>query len=500
MKIISVSLRNFASYKSLDFTFDDNGMALIHGPTGAGKSTLCDAIPWVLFGRTAKDGAVDEVRSWDSEAPTYGQITVLLGKETIEVVRVRGDKHSDLSFTSAGSIKRGKDTQDTQRLINQTLGINSELYLAAAYFHEFSQTAQFFTTTAKNRRLICEQLVDLSLPKKLQIKAAEQSKALDRSMTAIRANRVGVEQSLTQLRRIASLEEFKAADWKRGKNERLQKLKEKHDNFETEKQQAITTYIGAEKAFAKEALKDPTCSECGSLLKTGKKRTPYNPFTAKIQAAKDRENAYLEQIDATEKETNPHHKALSEYTEAIDQLALDLEQLILKQGELISEFSDVELLISVVSSYRAHLIDGTIEMVQHQTNELLSSHFDAEVRIELTTKEADKIEIDVTKDGNLCSYTQLSKGQRQILKLCFAVAVMKTISEKHGVTFSQVFFDEALDGLDDNMKLKALGLLQKLQTKYEQIFVVEHNEALKAMISNQYRVTLSNGDSTIEKS
>jgi len=59
VKILSCVLENFASYERLEFDFSPQGLTLIEGPTGSGKSTLCDAIPWILFGRTAKDGALD---------------------------------------------------------------------------------------------------------------------------------------------------------------------------------------------------------------------------------------------------------------------------------------------------------------------------------------------------------------------------------------------------------------------------------------------------------
>src|SRR5690348_8536249 len=74
MRILSVSAQNFASYKSLEFDFQNQGLILIQGATGSGKSTLCDLIPWVLFGQTAKGGKVDEIRTWNTEEPTTGSI------------------------------------------------------------------------------------------------------------------------------------------------------------------------------------------------------------------------------------------------------------------------------------------------------------------------------------------------------------------------------------------------------------------------------------------
>jgi ABC-type lipoprotein export system ATPase subunit len=95
---------NFGSYKHLEFDFNSNGLTLISGPTGSGKSTLCDIVPWILFGRTSKGGAVDEVRSWDAEEATTG--TLML--HGISITRSR--KPNDLTIDG----RRGKDLNDTQ--------------------------------------------------------------------------------------------------------------------------------------------------------------------------------------------------------------------------------------------------------------------------------------------------------------------------------------------------------------------------------------------------
>ena len=106
-------------------------------------------------------------------------------------------------------------------------------------------------------------------------------------------------------------------------------------------------------------------------------------------------------------------------------------------------------------------------------------------------------EVSIQKDGNEASFTQLSKGQRQILKLAFGCAVMKGVSNHKGIHFDQIFFDEALDGLDETMKSRAFHLLEELSIDHESVFVVEHSESLKSMFSNSYKVSLDNGESNI---
>lgn len=501
MKILSIDLQNFASYAKLNFQFDETGLALIQGPTGSGKSTLCDAVPWILFGRTAKDGAVDEVLSWGSDEPTRGEAVIEPGgaDPTIRIVRTRGSSNDLYFFKNEDGPIRGRDMLDTQKHINYYLrGTTAELYLAGAYFHEFSQTAQFFTTTAKNRRTICEQLVDLSLPKKLQTRLAEETKTQSKALSKITTTLLYSTQALAHTEKIAKSERLKFVSWKDDQQERKAALEKLAKNFEKDKNKAITSYTTAKLEYDLQALKSKNCSACGAVL-ADKKHAYHNPYNDKIEEARNRVNTYDERLQALDREANPYGAALLDYGDAIKALNSDIADQTSTKDQLTSDLNDLEVLGDVIAAFRMHLIDTTIQGVQYEVNSLLSNHFDAEINVKFESQEADKIEVTIAKDGNRCAYTQLSKGQRQILKLCFGVAVMKTIAKHHSVSFSQVFFDEALDGLDDNMKQKALGLLRGLQTTYDQIFVVEHNELLKALIETQYRVELVNGASKIEK-
>ena len=74
MKILKVEVTNFGSYPHLEFDFTKGGLSLLYGKTGAGKSTLIDAICWCLFGVTPRGGSIDSVRTWDAVSSTAGTI------------------------------------------------------------------------------------------------------------------------------------------------------------------------------------------------------------------------------------------------------------------------------------------------------------------------------------------------------------------------------------------------------------------------------------------
>ena len=73
MKLLKASVVNFGSYSKLDFDFNNQGLTLIQGSTGSGKSTLQDIAIWTVLGITAKDGNADDVRNWNNlNLPTNG--------------------------------------------------------------------------------------------------------------------------------------------------------------------------------------------------------------------------------------------------------------------------------------------------------------------------------------------------------------------------------------------------------------------------------------------
>jgi len=550
MKILSAKATNFGSYKELDFKFENQGLTLISGPTGSGKSTLCDLIPWVLFGRTAKNGAVDEVISWGSTGGTKGRIVFDNG-----LIIERSRNPNDLWFNSGSSnvsgIYRGKDLSDSQRIINNLLGFDLELYLSGSYFHEFSQTAQFFTTTAKNRRLITEQLADLSLPTQLTASSAEYRKELKSAIETFTLDLNETSTTLAvkqdELKRTA----VKVTNWNLDKDKKINTLQEKNRDFEENQKatftkinvainanlfelKALATKVYDEEYFTRQInsldkaitkLDEEVCITCGSskhntkkvilvrdrqklleelsVLRSEQKHdiVLYNQLTKtvsnlqeQLSLEKNRENTYLDQITQLSNETSPYD--IETIKTQVSDLSIILVGLKQDLNYYKTELSDLELLGDVLADFRGLLVKSTIKDLEKNTNKLLVNHFDSEIQVNFEI-DTDKLEVTILKDSNLASFTQLSKGQRCLLKLCFGVSVMEAVANHHSVDFTTLFFDEALDGLSEPLKEKAFGLFSLLETKYENIFVVDHSESLKACFNNRIDVTLVDGESQI---
>jgi hypothetical protein len=211
----------------------------------------------------------------------------------------------------------------------------------------------------------------------------------------------------------------------------------------------------------------------------------------------DSENPHIDRLQELKEEANPYSTGVKDFSNDISEKTKELSAVKSDNEALTNTMNDLETLEDITAAFRSTLIKNTVYDIENTTNDILLNHFDAEIQVEFNGTDNDKLEINIKKDGNAASFTQLSKGQRQLLKLSFGVAVMKSISNHKGVHFSQLFFDEFADGLDESMKIKSFSLLQELSLSHESVFAIDHSEGLKAMFDNKYSVTLVNGNSEI---
>lgn len=246
MKLGKLHLENFGAYKELDFDYSNQGLCLISGPTKAGKSTLLDGPCWVLYGTTSKDSAADDMRSWFAHGPTTGWVEVDTATGPITVYRVRGKaSENDLHWeeNGDGNIRRGKDLKDTQRLIEERLGVTAELYIIGSYMHQFSNADTFFVAKAKDRREVLERLADLSLPIKLGARASEVRKEKKKELEQLNQESAKLEGRLEQVVRTRSSCVVNFEKWETEKGHKLLELEEKAQNFEETRKEHVAHLV-----------------------------------------------------------------------------------------------------------------------------------------------------------------------------------------------------------------------------------------------------------------
>lgn len=547
MRVLSLDLENFGSYKKLNFDYQNKGLVLISGATGSGKSTLQEGLPWTLYGKTSKNGGVSEVCSWTTNNPTTGEVTFLdQSNNTITVVRVRGNsQQNDLYwFINNGNKIRGKDLSDSQKLLNDIIGLTYEQYVTSACFNEFSETGKFFSANAKQKRQVFENIVSMQLPMTLAENTSILKKRHKKELAEISALYSREQGKHDQLQlQIISTTKSKLL-WDTRQETKLVELKQKHAQFDKDKQRLIDSlqvkfyqFESTQHAQVKElenrisrlehmlskiteeskhkSKKCPTCGHIDSVDPSQQQfrdethsklitlntqlvslRSKTNQYQDQIKQTNSKTNHYQEMIDIAVTEENPFIEQITQQSNQVlecQQAVIGLETQV---NRLKSSLSSLDQLYDLSLALRSRLLEDAISNAQRQINEYISDYFDAEFNV-MFTPTPDGLDTVISKNGYDCVYTQLSKGQRQILKLCFALTIMNASSNNQGIDFNVVSFDEALDGLDTNLKVKAFGLFEKLSQRYETVLMIEHAAEFQNLFTNKYTINLIGDESVI---
>lgn len=549
MRLNFCRVSNFGSYKELGLDLRASNLTLVYGGTGSGKSTLMDIPCWCLFGVTAKGGAADAVIPWQATGPTVGELEVTLADGT-EIVVVRKRNPNDLYFSDGTGITRGKDLKETQTLLDARLGITADSYFSSTYYHEFSEAAHFFTAPAKSRREFFKRISRTRLADVLEIRAKARSKEMRTAAATAEARRSSLSYGIARTNASRSVQITKSGEWDQYQARKLQQIKEKEQNFHQEKAQKLKEaiqafdYFEVERSKNSHALADEIkaqeaavaatpdtakvleslkgherCTTCGApsqvtrdataaaqreavhyayaeqqlkLLHSALRREQMtlNPHQVLVRSLSSAENTYTAQYEEQEKEVNPYRTMLEDSARSLAEDNLKLNQVNEELSTIEIELRIVNELTELSSVLRATLLQRTVQEIQQEANRILETYFDGEMRLQLTATE-DDLDIAIDKSGHACQYTQLSKGQRGILKLSFAVAVMQASANAAGIHAETLFLDEALDGLDTDFKIKAHRLFEELATKHASVFVIDHSPEFQNMFERKFHVSLT---------
>ncbi len=200
---LHLRISGFLSYREpveIDFTTFD--LACISGQNGAGKSSLLDAITWVLFGEARsndKDSivnlqskAAEVALTFSYEGNVYRVLRTLpRGKTTVLEFQIldRGPKAEDrpLSFVLGQGSWRPlteRSKSETQTRIEQTLRLDYDTFINAAFFLQ-GKADQFTQQKAGDRKHILGNILGLEVWEAYRERTAEKRRALEDEVGSI---------------------------------------------------------------------------------------------------------------------------------------------------------------------------------------------------------------------------------------------------------------------------------------------------------------------------
>ena len=198
---IRLTLSGFLSYRDpveIDFTSFD--LACISGSNGAGKSSLLDAITWVLFGQARKrDDSLINLQTTAAEV----SLEFAYENNTYRVLRARPrGKTGALEFhirqPSGGWKPLTERTQaDTQARIQETLRLDYDTFINAAFFLQ-GKADQFTTETPTRRKQILSSILGLEQWEAYRQRAADRRKLVEADIDRLDGRTVEIETELAE--------------------------------------------------------------------------------------------------------------------------------------------------------------------------------------------------------------------------------------------------------------------------------------------------------------
>lgn len=172
-----IKAKNFFSWKELNFNFEP-GITLIAGQNfddntseGVGKSSIPNSLCWVLYGRLPKDVNIEDVIQ-TGEKSCKVEVELDSG-----IIISRSRKPNELIINKAGQIIQGKDAKETQKLINDLVGMSFETFCQSVYFGQ-NYNNKFITANQEDKAKILSELQDLSVFDKAHKQAGDRLKDL----------------------------------------------------------------------------------------------------------------------------------------------------------------------------------------------------------------------------------------------------------------------------------------------------------------------------------
>ncbi len=237
---LQLTLKNFLSYQNTTLNFRGLHTACICGANGAGKSSLLEAITWVIWGKSRAATEDDVIHGGAKNVRV--DFDFRCNNQTYRVIRSRPrGRSSSLEFqveTKAGSFRSitAKGLRATQEEIISCLKLDYDTFTNSAYLRQ-GKADEFMLRRPSERKQILADLLKLDRYEELAVKAKDTAKEykgkieqLRKSLeplaveleqrTEIAAELAQLKQELAQLQKIqdndrSRLQELQAIEYQR---------------------------------------------------------------------------------------------------------------------------------------------------------------------------------------------------------------------------------------------------------------------------------------------
>lgn len=199
---LDLKLRNFMAYRETSLSFNGIHLAALTGHNGAGKSSLLDAITWVIWGKARARRDDELIRLGQSEMEV--ELTFGLNDNVYRIVRKRessGRGRSSLSFQveDAGGWRTLSEPslRATETKINDLLRLDYDTFINSAFLLQ-GRADEFTTKRPAERKKILSDILGLEIYDRYADQAKQQAAQNEQEARLIEARMQDIERELAK--------------------------------------------------------------------------------------------------------------------------------------------------------------------------------------------------------------------------------------------------------------------------------------------------------------
>ena len=241
---LQLTLKNFLSYRDATLNFKGLHTACVCGANGAGKSSLLEAITWVVWGKS-RAATEDDVINGGGKSVRV-DFDFSFNNQTYRVIRTRTrGRSSSLDFqveTKAGNFRTitARGLRATQDKIISCLKLDYDTFTNSAYLRQ-GRADEFMLRRPSERKQILADLLKLDRYERLSAKAKDTTKEYKGKIEQLKQNLEPLEDELAKRQEIVKESEEvkkeldtlqKLQDGERSKLQQLQAVEYQRQTWE----------------------------------------------------------------------------------------------------------------------------------------------------------------------------------------------------------------------------------------------------------------------------
>ncbi len=488
---LTLSLKNFFSYRNVLLDFRGLHTACICGPNGSGKSSLLEAITWVLWGECRAKTNENVILAGASDVRVDFDFS--LNNDIYRVIRsYERVRSTSLEFqiqTHPGrfSTLTGKGVNDTQARIISNLNLDYDTFINSAYLRQ-GKADEFMLNGPNERKKILAKMLKLEQYDHLSEKAKEQSKEyklqaqqLENRLTTIE-EQLGNQQSVeAEKKALQENIQQKQQDYQTSQQtlQELQKLQSQRQFWEDQIKQSEQQYQNTQQEYQrltreKESLSNQLQKMQEITAREAEINHTYHKFL-QLQEEEDSLRSRFQEYQIKHQDKQQLEKDKNEQLNQVNSRIFEqktkLQELEKQEQEIqkiLSETTAIEAGIAQFILKRQHLQE--LDKIQAQITPLIARRYQLETSIERvkaqltaqldqTKKESLQLKLETSKKVEVTE--QLSEVINQLDELDKLQVYLKRIEEKinnkklakQKVEQTQQLYNQQLEEIEQKSKL-----------------------------------------------